>query len=73
MRKNATSDFCLGSILVLSWAAATGGSVASPRGEGGGAVLCALPQGRTHNFLKGGGVKIFTCIVVSRVRKINLT
>ena len=30
-------------------------------------------QGRTQDFLKGGGAKIFPCIVASRVRKINLT
>ena len=41
-------------------------------GEGNGAWV-AHGQGRTQDFLKGGGAKSFPCIVTSRVLKINFT
>ena len=42
---------------------------------GGDAVLWTVggrEQGRTQDFLKGGGI-IFSCIAASRVKKIHLT
>ena len=32
-----------------------------------------VEQGRTQEFLKGGGRNFFPCIMASRVRKINFT